>query len=220
MLFRANEEPEITCAGSIHNAEILSSWSAAGEIIETSWRSCGHIKPGDLSTALLRPFASSHAKYICSPIKRLRTSMSAPNSDQHEGTSQSSENIEIPPIPKQTAGAVAGAAVGSIAGPIGAIVGGVAGALAGKAAKGRHVRLASARSVRKVVRKAKSAKGTAKPQLTTTSGNRSRKNAARSRSTVKRRSSNRSKMAKSRSKARTRRTSSSPRASHSRGGSR
>jgi hypothetical protein len=34
-------------------------------------------------------------------------------------TSQSSENIEIPPIPKQTAGAVAGAAVGSIAGPIG-----------------------------------------------------------------------------------------------------
>ena len=221
MLFRANEEPEITCARSIHNAEILSSWSAAGEIIETSWRSCEHIKPGDLSTALLRPFASSHAKYICSPIKRLRTSMSAPNSDQQNAeTSQFSKNIEIPPIPKQTAGAVAGAAVGSIAGPIGAIVGGVAGALAGKAAKGRHVRLASARSVRKVVRKAKSAKGTAKPQLTTTSGNRSRKNAARSRSTVKRRSSNRSKMAKSRSKARTRRTSSSPRASHSRGGSR
>ena len=53
MLFRANEEPEITCAGSIHNAEILSSWSAAGEMIETSWRSCEHIKPGDLSTALL-----------------------------------------------------------------------------------------------------------------------------------------------------------------------
>ena len=93
--------------------------------------------------------------------------MSAPNSDQQNAeTSQFSKNIEIPPIPKQTAGAVAGAAVGSIAGPIGAIVGGVAGALAGKAAKGRHVRLASARSVRKVVRKAKSAKGTAKPQLT------------------------------------------------------
>jgi hypothetical protein len=41
--------------------------------------------------------------------------MSAPNSDQHEGTSQSSENIEIPSIPKQTAGAVAGAAVGAVA---------------------------------------------------------------------------------------------------------
>src|SRR5438067_10306109 len=60
--------------------------------------------------------------------------MSARNSDQQDGeTSQSSENIEIPPIPKQTAGAVAGATVGSIAGPIGAVVGGVAGALAGKA---------------------------------------------------------------------------------------
>jgi hypothetical protein len=43
---------------------------------------------------------------------------------QKKETSQSSENIEIPPIPKQTAGAVAGAAVGSIAGPIGAVVGG------------------------------------------------------------------------------------------------
>ena len=62
--------------------------------------------------------------------------MSTPDSDQqNEETSQSSENIEIPPISKQTAGAVAGAAVGSIAGPIGAVVGGVAGALAGKAAK-------------------------------------------------------------------------------------
>jgi hypothetical protein len=37
----------------------------------------------------------------------------------------SSKNIEIPPIPKQTAGAVAGAAAGSIAGPIGAVIGGV-----------------------------------------------------------------------------------------------
>ena len=73
--------------------------------------------------------------------------MSTPNSDrQHEETSQSSENIEIPPIPKQTAGAVAGAAIGSIAGPIGAIVGGVAGALAGKTTKGPTRWSASARS--------------------------------------------------------------------------
>ena len=46
-----------------------------------------------------------------------------------EEKSQSSKNIEIPPIPKQTVGAVAGAAAGSIAGPIGAVVGGVVGAV-------------------------------------------------------------------------------------------
>jgi len=48
------------------------------------------------------------------------------------------EKIEIPPIPKETAGAVAGAAVGSIMGPIGAVVGGVAGALVGKAAAAKR----------------------------------------------------------------------------------
>src|SRR6476620_9297718 len=88
--------------------------------------------------------------------------------------SQPSENIEIPPIPKQTAGAVAGAAVGSIAGPIGAVVGGVAGALAGKAAgtrrgivaaatksvaKGTKGRVASRKQIPKR-RAAKSRKGT------------------------------------------------------------
>ena len=46
----------------------------------------------------------------------------------------SSEDIQVPPIPKQTAGAVTGAAIGSIAGPTGAVVGGVIGALVGKAA--------------------------------------------------------------------------------------
>jgi hypothetical protein len=44
-----------------------------------------------------------------------------PNAKKEEN-SQSSKNIQIPPIPKQTAGAVAGAAAGSIAGPIGAVV--------------------------------------------------------------------------------------------------
>ena len=85
--------------------------------------------------------------------------MSTPDLDhQNEETLQSTGNVEIPPIPKQTAGAVAGAAVGSIAGPIGAIVGGVAGALAGKAAEARPVRQASARTLRNVVSKAKNAK--------------------------------------------------------------
>ena len=50
----------------------------------------------------------------------------------------SSEDIQVPPIPKETAGAVTGAAIGSIAGPIGAVVGGVVGALAGKAASGER----------------------------------------------------------------------------------
>ena len=55
-----------------------------------------------------------------------------------EDTLNSSKNIEIPAISKQTAGAVAGAAVGSIAGPIGAVVGGVVGAIVGKAAEKRR----------------------------------------------------------------------------------
>ena len=155
--------------------------------------------------------------YICSAIKLLQTSMSARNSDQQdERTSQSSENIEIPPIPKQTAGAVAGAAVGSIAGPIGAIVGGVAGAVAGKAAKGRDVRQAGARTLRKIVTKAKSAKGTAKRQLSKASGKGSRKSASGSRGSIKRRPSNRSTSAESRNKSQTRRASSSSPASRSR----
>lgn len=59
----------------------------------------------------------------------------------------SSKDIQVPPIPKQTAGAVTGAAIGSIAGPTGAVVGGVMGALVGKAA-------ADGRPVRKTVRRA------------------------------------------------------------------
>src|SRR4029453_11039051 len=76
------------------------------------------------------------------------------NSDaKKEENSQSSENIEIPPIPKQTAGAIAGAAAGSIAGPIGAVVGGVVGAVAGKAAeKRRPTAPAARRTVRSVHR--------------------------------------------------------------------
>jgi hypothetical protein len=60
----------------------------------------------------------------------------------------SSEDIQVPPIPKQTAGAVTGAAIGSIAGPTGAVVGGVIGALVGGAA-------ADGRPVRKAIKRAK-----------------------------------------------------------------
>jgi hypothetical protein len=44
----------------------------------------------------------------------------------------SSKDFQVPPIPKQTAGAVTRAAIGSVAGPPGAVVGGVIGALVGK----------------------------------------------------------------------------------------
>src|SRR5436189_3379480 len=74
-----------------------------------------------------------------------------------------SEDIQVPPIPKQTAGAVTGAAIGSIAGPVGAVVGGVVGALAGKVAS-------SERPVRKAVQRGTGAsKGALKRQRIKTS---------------------------------------------------
>jgi hypothetical protein len=74
-----------------------------------------------------------------------------------EENSQSFKDIQIPSIPKQTAGAVAGAAVGSVAGPIGAVVGGVVGAIAGKAAeKQRPIASATRRAARNVVKSSKS----------------------------------------------------------------
>src|SRR5437660_12842675 len=57
---------------------------------------------------------------------------------QKKESPQSSEDIQIPPIPKQTAGGIAGAAIGSVAGPVGAVVGGFVGALAGKGAASRR----------------------------------------------------------------------------------
>ena len=73
-----------------------------------------------------------------------------------EEDSQSSKNIQIPPIPKQTVGAVAGAAAGSIAGPIGAVVGGVVGAVAGKAAeKRRPIAPTAKRTVRSLMKSSK-----------------------------------------------------------------
>jgi hypothetical protein len=70
----------------------------------------------------------------------------------------SSEDIQVPPIPKQTAGAATGGAIGSIAGPAGAVGGGVIGAVVGKAAAG-------GRPVRKAARRATAvSKGTLKRQ--------------------------------------------------------
>src|SRR5437667_12703202 len=74
---------------------------------------------------------------------------------QKKESPQSSEDIQIPPIPKQTAGAVAGAAIGSMAGAVGAVVGGFVGALAGKAAaSGRPIGPAVRKRGAKVVRRA------------------------------------------------------------------
>jgi len=64
------------------------------------------------------------------------------------------ENIEIPPIPKETAGAVAGAALGSMVGPAGAVVGGIVGAIAGKAASERRLGPAAKKAVARIVKPA------------------------------------------------------------------
>src|SRR5258705_155488 len=64
------------------------------------------------------------------------------------------ENIDIPPIPKEPAGAVAGALVGSMIGPVGTVVGGIAGAIAGKAASERRLAPAAKKAVARVVKTA------------------------------------------------------------------
>jgi hypothetical protein len=89
------------------------------------------------------------SEYLCSESKILRSPPFMPDHPKPEKKSPpSSKDFQVPPIPKQTAGAVTGAAIGSIAGPTGAVVGGVIGALVGKAA-------ADGRPVRKAVRRAR-----------------------------------------------------------------
>lgn len=84
----------------------------------------------------------------CSESKILRSPPFMPDHPKPENKSPpSSKDFQIPPIPKQIAGAVTGAAIGSIVGPTGAVVGGVVGALVGKAASDR-------RPVGKAVRRA------------------------------------------------------------------
>jgi hypothetical protein len=103
------------------------------------------------------------------------------NSNAKEENSQSSKNIQIPPIRKQTAGAVAGAAAGSIAGPIGAVVGGVVGAAVGKAAeKGQPILPAASRTVRSAMRRSKAISKTVRRRGTSTkSSTKTRKAGAR-----------------------------------------
>jgi hypothetical protein len=144
-----------------------------------------------------------------------------PNAKKEEN-SQPSKNIQIPPIPKQTAGAVAGAAAGSITGPIGAVVGGVVGAVAGKAAeKRRPIAPAAGRTVRSVMKSSKaisktpprrrpSKKSVAKP----------RKARARSRGKAKKTVSRRSMTTKSRKGSGTGGRSKSSRAARKRFGGR
>ena len=135
-----------------------------------------------------------------------------------EENSQSSENIEIPPIPKQTAGAVAGAAAGSIAGPIGAVVGGVVGAVVGKAAgRRRPIAPAAKRTVRGVAKSSKAISKTPRRQRPTRKSiAKSRKARARSRGKAKKRVSRRSTTTKSRKAAGTRGRSTSSRAARTR----
>ena len=88
------------------------------------------------------------SEYLCSKSKILRNPLFMPDHPKPEKKSPpSSKDLQVPPIPKQTAGAVTGAAIGSIVGPTGAVVGGVVGALVGKAASDR-------RPVGKAVRRA------------------------------------------------------------------
>ncbi len=94
------------------------------------------------------------------------------------------ENIEIPPIPKETAGAVTGAVIGSMIGPVGTVVGGIAGALAGKAAGEGRLRPAAKKAVARIV---KPAPARPRPKKTTRGKAAKRKPAkSRKRSTSKR----------------------------------
>ena len=98
---------------------------------------------------LLRLCRLCHPNIFCSESKILRSPPFMPDHPKPgKKNPPSSKDFQVPPIPKQTAGAVTGAAIGSIAGPTGALVGGVIGALVGKAA-------ADGRPVRKAVRRAR-----------------------------------------------------------------
>ena len=121
------------------------------------------------------------------------------NSNAKKGEdSQSSENIQIPPIRKQTVGAVAGAAAGSVVGPVGAVVGGVVGAVVGKASeKGQPIAPAASRTVRSVMKPAIS-KTPQRGRLGKKSSPKQRKAAARRQAKSKKTTSPRSTTTKSR----------------------
>ena len=112
-------------------------------------------------------------------------------------------SIEIPPIPKQTAGALAGAALGSLAGPAGAIVGGIAGAVAARNIGPRKVTPSTAKkAVSRVVRSAKKR---------TSAKTRSRPKSEKKKPARKAAKSGKKRTARGRGKAKTRRPSKSSR---------
>jgi hypothetical protein len=139
-----------------------------------------------------------------------------------EENSRPSKDIQIPAIPKQTAGAIAGAAAGSIAGPLGAVVGGVVGAVAGKAAEKRHpIAPVAKRTVRNVVKRSKAISKTSRRRRPSKkSVAKLRKGRARSRGKAKKRVSRRSTRTKSRKAAGTRRRSTLSRVARKRSGGR
>jgi hypothetical protein len=143
------------------------------------------------------------------------------DSDQENaGSSQSSENIEFPRVPKQTAGAVAGAALGSVAGPIGAVIGGVAGAVAAsRAGKGRALSSASRKTVGKIGKSVKAGSKRAVRRKSATKS-KSRKSRIAGGGEMKRTQSRRSTLAKSGKRPATRKKSSPSRASQKSKGSR
>ena len=113
------------------------------------------------------------------------------------------ENIEIPPIPKETAGAVTGAVIGSMIGPVGTVVGGIAGAIAGKAAGEGRLRPAAKKAVARIV---KPAPARPRPKKTTRGKAAKRKPAkSRKRSTSKRTKAKPRRRSTSRAKKRRRR---------------
>jgi len=113
------------------------------------------------------------------------------------------ENIEIPPIPKETAGAVTGAVIGSMIGPVGTVVGGIAGAIAGKAAGEGRLRPAAKKAVARIVKPAPARR---RPKKTTRGKAAKRKPAkSRKRSTSKRTKAKPRRRSTSRAKKRRRR---------------
>jgi hypothetical protein len=141
---------------------------------------------------------------------------------EREENSQSSKNIQIPPIRKQTAAAVAGAAAGSIAGPIGAVVGGVVGAAVGKAAeKGQPIVPQARRTVRSVIKRTKAVSKMAptRSRSTRSSANKG-KDGGRSAGKTKKTASRRGTMTASRSASKTRGAPKSSRSAANRSGSR
>jgi len=166
---------------------------------------------------LLRLYPRRYAKLSSSAnqknIQEAPFMTNQPNSKSTRSP-KTSEDIHVPSIPKQTAGAVAGATIGSVAGPVGAAIGGVVGALAGKAA-------ASKRPIPMAVRDATtSSKRARKRHPQKRSPRKPSKTASRSRTKTRKMKRSRRSAPKSRKSKGQRKTSTSARAQQKRRASR